>query len=111
MKHWVASIGLEPSAYGASKAGVMHFAETLRADLDPRHFKIQVVNPGFIKTRLTDKNDFSMPFIMTTEDAGKRVVRAMRGSTFSTLFPRRFALLFKFARLLPNWAYFWFVNR
>ena len=51
--------------YGASKAGLISFAETLRAELSSQNIKVQVINPGFVKTRLTDKNDFNMPCIIT----------------------------------------------
>ena len=92
--------------YGASKAGLIHLGECLRVDLDPRHFRIQVINPGFIATRLTAKNRFPMPFIMSPEAAAHRVVRAMEGRAFRTDFPRRFALLFRLAGWLPDRLYF-----
>lgn len=92
--------------YGSSKAGLIHLAECLRADLDPSAFKVQVINPGFIETRLTDKNDFKMPFIMSPEAAAARTRRLMEGGAFRGYFPRRFALMFRIARLLPDWLYF-----
>jgi len=60
--------------YGASKAAMMHLAENIKADLYKTPIKIQLINPGFIKTRLTEKNNFKMPFIMSVEDAAKRVI-------------------------------------
>jgi short-subunit dehydrogenase len=87
--------------YGASKAGLMHLAENLRADLAGTGVTVQVVNPGFIDTRLTRKNRFRMPFLMTPENAADRVARAIRAGRFATSFPLRFALLFQLGKLLP----------
>ena len=87
--------------YGASKAALMHLAENLRADLRGTGVSVQIVNPGFIDTRLTRKNGFRMPFLMTPEAAAAAVLRAMRGRRFSTSFPAPFAWLFQIGRYLP----------
>jgi short-subunit dehydrogenase len=87
--------------YGASKAGVMHLAENLRADLRGTGVAAQRVNPGFIRTRLTQKNDFRMPQLMEPEDAAARTIRAIRSGRFSTSFPAPFAWLFTWGRHLP----------
>ncbi len=87
--------------YGASKAALMHLAENLRADLRGTGVSVQIINPGFIDTRLTRKNDFRMPFLMTPEAAAGAVMRAMRGGRFSTSFPVPFAWLFQAGRYLP----------
>lgn len=92
--------------YGSSKAGVIHLAESLRCDLPRGRFRVQVVNPGFIETRLTAKNDFRMPFIMSAAAAARRTRQALESGRFRTNFPRRFALLFRLAQFLPDWAYF-----
>ncbi len=87
--------------YGASKAGLMHLAENLRADLKGTGLTVQRVNPGFIATRLTEKNEFDMPQIMSPEAAAERVVVAMKSGRFSTSFPAPFAWLFTAGRALP----------
>lgn len=87
--------------YSASKAGLMNLGESLYADLRPKGVKVQVISPGFIKTRLTEKNDFDMPQIMSAGDAADHVIRAMRRSSLSSAFPRPFAWLFTWGRLLP----------
>ena len=92
--------------YGASKAGMMHLAENLYAELRTTGVKVQLVNPGFIKTRLTDKNDFTMPFAMGPDEAADNVIAAMRSSRFQTNFPRVFSWLFRGANFLPAWAYY-----
>ena len=93
--------------YGASKAAMMHLAENIKADLYKTPIKIQLINPGFIKTRLTEKNNFKMPFIMSVEDAAKRVIIAMNSNRFQTNFPLIFSLLFRASNLLPAFLYFW----
>lgn len=88
--------------YGASKAALMHLGETIYADLRRTGVKVQVVNPGFIKTRLTDKNDFRMPFIQTPEEAAADVLAAMQSGRFSTSFPAPFSWLFRVGQILPS---------
>jgi short-subunit dehydrogenase len=87
--------------YGASKAALIHLGENIHADLRGTGVKVQVVNPGFIKTRLTDKNDFRMPFIQTPEQAAAHVLAAMQNRRFSTSFPAPFSWLFSIGRFLP----------
>lgn len=93
--------------YGASKAGIMSLAETLHADLWRTGVRVQLANPGFIKTRLTDKNQFNMPFLMTPEQAAQETFELMCDTgAFDRSFPRLFSLVFRLSRLLPNWAYY-----
>lgn len=87
--------------YGASKAALMHLGENLYADLKDTPVRVQTINPGFITTRLSSKNDFPMPFIMSPEKAAARVVKAMQSGRFSTSFPAPFSWLFLLGRYLP----------
>lgn len=87
--------------YGASKAGLMHLAENLALDLRGSGITVQRVNPGFIATRLTAKNDFRMPQIMEAEEAAEHVLRAMRSGRFSTSFPAPFSWVFTLGQHLP----------
>ena len=104
--------GLPTSAYyGASKAAQINFAEALKFDLDRHGIKLQLVNPGFVKTPLTDKNDFPMPFLMDVDEAAARMARGFEGNAFEITFPRRFAYLLKFLRILPYRLYFPIVSR
>jgi len=66
--------------YGASKAALLHLAQNLRVDLANLSIKVQVVSPGFVKTRLTEKNKFPMPFILTPERAADRITRGLANS-------------------------------
>lgn len=92
--------------YSASKAGVMALAESLHADLRGSGITVQIGNPGFIKTRLTAKNQFSMPFLMQPEDAAAEMMALMDSKRFKRSFPRVFAWLFRGGQFLPDWAYY-----
>ncbi|MEO0915435.1 MAG: SDR family NAD(P)-dependent oxidoreductase [Pseudomonadota bacterium] len=94
------------NGYGASKAGIMSLGETLYADLRKTGIDVQLINPGFIKTRLTDKNDFSMPFIMEPDEAAKLFVDHMQGDEFARNFPRHFGAMFRLSQFLPDWLYY-----
>lgn len=90
------------AAYGASKAALINLAETLRPELEQFGIDVRLVNPGFIKTPLTDKNDFPMPFLMPVEAAAQELIKGLQSSRFEIVFPVRFAMIMKLLRLLPN---------
>jgi NADP-dependent 3-hydroxy acid dehydrogenase YdfG len=92
--------------YGASKAGCMALAESMQADLRGSGITVQLSNPGFIRTRLTAKNDFSMPFLMEPAEAADHMFRQMQGDRFSVSFPMVFSWLFRLSQFLPGWAYY-----
>ncbi|MEX0318047.1 MAG: SDR family NAD(P)-dependent oxidoreductase [Ruegeria sp.] len=92
--------------YAASKAGTMALAECMHADLRRTGVQVQLVNPGFIRTRLTDKNDFEMPFILEPEAAARLMFAHMNGNWFKRNFPTGFSLLFRFGQFLPDWIYY-----
>ena len=92
--------------YAASKAGVMALAESLYADLRGSGIRVQVANPGFIRTRLTGKNDFAMPFLMEPEAAAAEVFQHMTSGGFKRSFPRAFSWVFRLSQFLPDWAYY-----
>ena len=94
------------AAYGASKAGVMYLAEALHADLRRSPVDVQLVNPGFIRTRLTDKNEFSMPFIMEPGAAAEKMFAHMFSDRFKCNFPWGFGAMFRLSQFLPDWAYY-----
>ena len=93
-------------AYGASKAAVMHMAESLRVDMRRSNVAVQLVNPGFIRTRLTDKNNFAMPFIMDPAPAADIFLRHMRRKKFSCSFPWGFGAFFRVSQFFPDWLYY-----
>jgi len=92
--------------YSASKAGLMALAESMQADLRKTGVKVQLINPGFIKTRLTEKNDFAMPFIMEPEVAAREFMDHMNTDAFKKSFPLVFSWVFRLSQFLPDWAYY-----
>lgn len=92
--------------YTASKAATMSLAECMYADLRKTGIRVQIANPGFIKTQLTDKNDFHMPFLMQPEDAAREMFALMNTHRFKTSFPWLFSLLFRGGQFLPDWLYY-----
>jgi short-subunit dehydrogenase len=92
--------------YSASKAGVMALAESLYADLRTTGIRVQLANPGFIKTRLTEKNSFNMPFIMSADEAADHMMRHMKSPRFKYSFPTLFSWLFRSSQFLPDWLYY-----
>lgn len=99
------------AAYGATKAAVINMAESLKFDLDKLNIRIQVINPGFVKTAATDQNDFKMPAIISAEEAAKRISKGLQKDSFEITFPKRFTYVLKFLNLLPYKLYFALVGR
>lgn len=93
------------SAYGATKAALNNMTEALKFDLQPKGIKVQLVCPGFVRTPMTDKNPFPMPFLMEPEDAAEAFYRGLQGSAFEINFPRRFTFLMKLLCALPHRLY------
>ena len=89
-------------AYGASKAAVEYMIRTLRVDLKRENIDVSLVCPGFVKTPLTDKNDFSMPFRLSVEDASNRIRSGIEKRRLEIHFPRRFTYILKALSLLPE---------
>ena len=72
---------------------------------------MSVVNPGFVETPLTAKNDFPMPFIMDVDAAADRVLSGLEAGKFEVAFPRRFVMILKTLRMLPYSLYFKIIDR
>ncbi len=98
-------------AYSATKAALIAMSESLKFDLDRSGVMINLVNPGFVKTPLTDRNDFPMPFLMPVERAAERIADGLSRGRFEIAFPRRFVAILKLMRVLPYGLYFPLVGR
>lgn len=97
--------------YGASKAGLMSLAETMHADLINTGIDVQLINPGYVKTRLTDKNNFKMPFIMEPDVAAREFVEHMNDDSFAKNYPWLFAAAIRSTQFLPDWLYYRLVGQ
>lgn len=97
--------------YGATKAALINFAETLYLDLVPRGVAVHLINPGFVKTPLTDLNDFTMPALIGVDEAAREILDGIERGQFEIHFPKRFTRMLKLLRLLPYRAYFPLVHR
>ncbi|PZO02620.1 MAG: oxidoreductase [Hyphomicrobiales bacterium] len=97
------------SAYGVSKAAAIHLCETLKFECDRLGIRLQVVNPGWIDTPMTQPKDVPMPFIMSQERAARRIVDGFGRGGFEITFPRRLAWVMKVVNLMPYPVYFWLI--
>jgi len=93
------------AAYGASKAALINMSEALHIELARHGVTLQLVDPGFVRTPLTDKNTFTMPFLMPVEKAGRQFYEGLLTKRFEITFPKRFTWLVKLMRLLPYALY------
>ncbi len=96
----------QAGVYGATKAALINLAESLRAELDGSGITVQVVNPGFVDTPMTRKNEFAMPLIITPQRAAERIVAGLESPRFEITFPWLFVIWLKLLRLLPYRLYF-----
>ena len=92
-------------AYSASKAAAISYLESLRVELRDSGIKVVTICPGYIRTPMTDVNDFNMPFLLDADDAARRIARVIgRGTTFAVI-PWQMAVVGWLLRRLPNWLY------
>jgi short-subunit dehydrogenase len=97
-------IGLpQGQIYSATKAGVINLAQSLHAELAGR-IDVRLISPGFVDTRLTKRNDFAMPAMLTPKAAASAIIKGLRSRRFEVHFPRRLTLALKLLSALPYWA-------
>ncbi len=93
------------SGYSASKAAASRLLESARVELKEHNIRVITVNPGFVKTALTDKNEFYMPFLMEPGKAAKKIRKGIEKGRSIVQFPVGVVLLTKLAKYAPNWLY------
>jgi short-subunit dehydrogenase len=94
-------------AYCASKAALTSFAESLNFDMLKKNVRVSLISPGFIKTPMTDQNDFPMPMIKSPEFAANEIYKGLTiKKTFEIHFPKGFTYFLKFLQILPSSMYF-----
>ena len=99
-------------AYCASKSALTSFTESLHFEMKKKNVRISLVSPGFIKTPMTDKNDFPMPMIKSPEFAAEQIYTGLvKKKKFEIHFPKTFTYFLKFLRILPNSIYFKIVEK
>ena len=99
-------------AYCASKSAISSFAESLYFDFKRDNVRISLVSPGFIKTPMTDQNDFPMPMIKSPEFAAEQMFKGLtRSKSFEIHFPKTFTSLMKVLKVIPNGLYFKIVEK
>jgi short-subunit dehydrogenase len=97
--------------YGPTKAALINLVEGLRAEIHASDFDLRIVNPGFIRTRLTDKNEFKMPQLMEADVAAGKMLKGLQSKAFDIQFPYPFIIILRLLRLLPDWLYFKLTQR
>ena len=99
-------------AYCASKSALTSFTESLHFEMKRKNVRVSLISPGFIKTPMTDKNDFPMPMIKSPEFAAEQIYNGLiKKSGFEIHFPKAFTFFMKFLRILPSGIYFKFLEK
>ena len=99
-------------AYCASKSALTSFTESLQFEMKKINVRVSLISPGFIKTPMTDQNDFPMPMIKSPEFAAEQIYNGLiKGKNFEIHFPKTFTYLMKIIQILPNWIYFNTINK
>ena len=99
-------------AYCASKSALTTYAESLYFDMKRFNVRVSVVHPGFIKTPMTDQNDFPMPMIKTSEFAANEMFKGLtKSNSFEIHFPKSFTFVMKILKIMPNWLYLKLVKK
>ena len=100
------------SGYGPSKAALTNFAESIYFDFKKYGVRVSIISPGFIKTPLTDKNEFPMPFLKTPDYAAEKIFNGLiKSNVFEVHFPKGLTLTLKFLRILPYKLYLFLVDK
>ena len=99
-------------AYCASKSALTSFTESLHFEMRKKNIRVSLISPGFIKTPMTDQNDFPMPMIKSPEFAAEQIYSGLiKKNSFEIHFPKAFTFIMKILRILPNSVYFWLVEK
>ena len=100
------------SGYGPSKAALNNLAESLYLDFKRFNVRVSLITPGFIKTPMTDKNQFKMPFIKSPEYAAEKIYKGLiHSKSFEIDFPKELTTIIKFFKFLPNKIYLHLIEK
>ncbi len=107
MSSTAAYLGLPRSeAYGASKAAILNLFRALKVSMAPYNIEVSTICPGFVKTELTDKNDFPMPCLISSQQASEEILKGIANKKHEIHFPKRFSYALKAISLLPDFIQF-----
>ncbi len=100
------------SGYGPSKAALINLSESLYFDFKKSKVRVSLISPGFIKTPLTDKNTFKMPFIKSPEFAAEKIYKGLiKSNIFEITFPKELTIIMKIFKILPNRIYLFLIKK
>ncbi|HSG03919.1 MAG TPA: SDR family NAD(P)-dependent oxidoreductase [Marinobacterium sp.] len=99
------------AAYGASKAALINMTEAMRAELEGGPVDLRLINPGFVRTPLTDRNQFEMPSLIDADVAAQRIISGLDGKCFEIRFPTMFAATLRLLSMLPYRLYFALIRK
>ena len=100
------------TGYGPSKAALTNLAESLYFDFKKHGVRVSLISPGFIKTPMTDKNKFKMPFIKSSEFAANKIYKGLINSkAFEITFPKQLTVIMKILRIIPYWKYLYLIEK
>ena len=99
-------------AYCSSKSALSTFAESLYFDMKRHNVRVSLISPGFIKTPMTDQNDFKMPMIQSADFAANKIYDGLiKSNSFEIHFPKTFSYIMKIIKILPNWIYLGLIEK
>ena len=100
------------TGYGPSKAALTNLTESLYFDFKKYNVRVSLISPGFIKTPMTDKNKFKMPFIKSSEFAANKIYKGLINSkAFEITFPKQLTVIMKILRIIPYWKYLYLIEK
>lgn len=99
------------AGYSASKAALARFLESLRIDLWGSGVRIYIISPGFVKSPMTEQNEFPMPFLMATEKGAQSIIKGLEREKTEIHFPYRLSMIAKLSHLIPDNLYAWLMSR
>ena len=100
------------SGYTPSKASLNNFTQGIFFDFKKFNVRVSLISPGFIKTALTDKNDFKMPYLKSPEYAAEKIFNGLINKTgFEIIFPPQIAIIYKIFQILPNKIYNFLISK
>lgn len=97
--------------YSATKAAMISYAESLKVELAENNIDVKLISPGFVRTPMTQQNDFDMPMVIEADEAATQIAKGLGSSAFEIHFPKKFTFIMKLLRILPSRLFFIAANK